>query len=358
MKYNRNIDENRMNLSKSRTIDNCMERITSEKTFWSFFKPIKLKLVMTVFTVAILITVILVSNQNNPVTPPTLSEFQTKKLVETSYMSFSIISNVIDSTETTPLEFTPLDFEETEFEKSIEDFNYYFNMLKVFIDDDTFVENALFETLDDSSYDYKIIYSVENKDYVFYLRIDNENDLFGEITVDNQTLIVEGSYEENEDEFKLNLIAKKNEDFIIVEYKSETKDEVEKKYSIKQKINNVYLEKEIVIEKEADEVKVEIKQGNDSYKLEMYSKNGVTVYYLEYEVHDLDGEVYITENIDEFGKTIYSYHITEDGIERDIDIEDPDDEDVDEDEDEDEDDGEEDKDKDLTNSYEEIVSVI
>ena len=344
-KYNREFNEQRIELSKSRTIDNVMDRIRTEKTFWSFFKPIKMKLVMTVIAAVLLVVVIFATNQPTvPYTPIALTEYQTKKLVETSYMSASIISNATISAATTTLSYLPLADQETEFEKNIDDFNYYFNMLKVFIDDETFMNNAVFENLTDSIYDYKISYLVDNKEYVFYLKIDESGEITGEITIGSKVLTVEGTFEEKSDGVSLDLVARSNNDYINIEYESETDDEIQKKYKIKQSINNVYLEKEITIEIEDDQTKVSISQGEDSYNLEKYSENGVTVYYLEYEVNDLDGEVYITESIDEFGKTVYSYHINEQGLEKDIDLDDPDEDDEDDEDTEDGEDTENDED--------------
>ena len=338
-KLNREIDELRVEQSKERTIDSVMERIGKKKSFWSIFKPVRLRVALSVFSIILVIGLGIILSLPQTQNPRTLSEFETKKLVETSYMSASIISNATITSVSTSLSFVPLMDMETEFEKNIDDFNYYFNMLKVFVDEDNFYDLANFEVLENGLYDYKISYSVNDKEFVFLVTIGEDGEISGEITIGNKTLIVEGTLEEKANSLELDLIARKNDDYIIIEFKSETDDEIEKKYFVKQSINGVYLEKEITIEKEMDETKVEIKQGNDQYLLEMYENNDKTVYYLEYEVNDLEGEVYITEDIDSLGKTVYRYHISEDGIEKDIDLDDPDEED-DEDEDDEEDDEE------------------
>jgi hypothetical protein len=362
-KLNRKIDPSRIELAKINTIDNVMDRINSEKTFLSFFKPIKAKFALMVFSVLLLVAVIFATNLTNPPTPPTLTEFQTKKLVETSYMSASIISNVVVNT-TTPLSFTefmPLAESETEFEKNIDDFNSYFNMLKVFIDDQSFLDNAIFETLEDSDYDYKISYLVEGKEYIFLLTFSKTGAITGEITIGDKVLLVEGDYKETENSYELELIARRNNDYIEIEYQSETEDEIEKSYHIKQFINGIESEKEISIKSSDEEVTVEISQGEDSYSLEKYSENGVTVYFLEYEVNNLEGEVYITETVDEFGKTIYRYHISEGEIEKDIDLDDPDEEDEDDDEDgedEDEDDDDDDENDELLVLSSNLINII
>ena len=337
-KMNREINEQRMEISKSKTIDLVMERIEKERTFRSFFKGFKAKFALVLMSIALLVVVVIATNGNNPYQPIALSEVQTKKLVETSYMSASIISNAVVATTATQLAFIELDDNTTEFEKNIDEFNYYFNMLKGFIDNTDFTKNAVIEELLDQDYQYKISYLVDGKEYVFYLNFDEEGNITGEINIGSKIMAVDGKFEEKNDEFELELTARKNNDFIMIEYKSETSDEIETKYLIKQSINSVYSEKEINIEYQEDEVKVEIKQGEDDFLLEKYSENGSVVYFMEYEVNGLEGEVYITESVDEFGKTIYSYHITEGAYEKDIDLEDPDDEEYEDDEDEEDDD--------------------
>jgi hypothetical protein len=357
-KLNRKVDANKLEFSKQRTIDNVMTKINEKKSFWSIFRPIKFKFVMTALTVVLLIVVAIISNLNPSQITPTLSEVKTKKLVETSYISATIIANTaISATNTTPLSYVQLADNETEFEKNITDFNRYFNMLKAFIDEENFSDMAIIEEIEDMEYQYKISYSVDNKEYVIYISVDEKNEINGEITISGKTMTIEGKIEDKDDEFSLELVARKGEDFIVIEYESEFEDEIQKKYYIKQSINGIYIEKEVVVEIEDDETKVEIKEGNNSYKLEKYSENGVIIYYLEYEVNNLEGEVFITESIDQFGKTTYSYHIKESGIEKDIDLDDPDEDDEDdEDDDDNEDDEDEEDDLFLTNT--EIIFEI
>jgi hypothetical protein len=346
-KMNREIDNQRMEISKSKTIDSVMDRINNERSVWDFLKVFKAKFAMVFMAVALLVVVVIATNPNEPYQPITLSQVQTQKLVETSYMSASIISNAVVNSTATALSFIDLEDNVTEFEKNIDEFNYYFNMLKVFIDNSDFTANASIEELIDQDYQYKISYLVDNKEYVFYLNFDESGNIDGEINIGSNKMLVEGKFEEKDDEFELELTARKNNDYIIIEYKSETSDEIETKYLIKQNINSIYIEKEINIEFEDDEVKVEIKQGEDQFLLEKYSENGSVVYFMEYEVNNFEGEVYITESIDEFGKTIYSYHITEGDFEKDIDLEDPDDDDEDEEDEEDVEDEEDEEDEEL-----------
>jgi hypothetical protein len=341
-KLNREFDERRIEMAKVNTIDNVMERINQKRSFLSWFSLPKLRVAIVSMSILILAVVIFATNANNPTTPPALSEFQTKKLVETSYMSATIISNVVTDS-ITPLAYTTLlaiDNEETEFEKNIDEFNYYFNMLKAFIDDDSFIDNAIIEELQDSEYDYEISYFVDNKEYVFLLVVNEDNTISGQLTIGTKTMNIEGKIKDEVNEYNMEIVARSNQDYIKIEYKTETDDETVREYLIQEYINGVETEKEVKIEIEGDEVKVEMQEGENEYLLEQYLRNGFTTYYLEYEVNGLEGEAYITESLDANGKTIYSYHIEEDGREKDIELEDPDEKD---DDDEDEEDDEEDE---------------
>ncbi|MCK4552406.1 MAG: hypothetical protein KAU02_05750, partial [Tenericutes bacterium] len=145
--------------------------------------------------------------------------------------------------------------------------------------------------------------------------------------------IVEGELVDIENNFSLKLKAESGNDYIEIEYQTETKEETEKQFEIKQDINGVYIEREIQIKYEDDSVKVEMNDGNGEYKLEQFSSGAESVYYLEYNINDSEGEVFITESIDEFDNTQYHYDITEDGIEQQFDLDDPDDHDEEDEED-------------------------
>ena len=342
-KFNRDIDENKLAFSKERTIIKVMDKIENKKTKSSIFGFVSLKLVVSVFTVLVIFTVFLAIVSEKPYSPTPLSQVKVEKLVETSYMSASVISTALVDSTTQLLSFIPLADDETEFEKDISNFNYYFNMLKVFIDQDSFMDNATVETLTDSDYDYQISYQVDGKDYLLLMKYNEDNTIVGIISIGEKSFIIEGSFEDKEDDFELELVAKKDDEFIKIEYSSENENEIERVYEIEQNIGGVYSKKEVKIEYSDDEVIVEIEEGENEYSLEKYSENGVTIYFLKYEVNNSEGEVLISEMIDEFGDTYYNYHIDEDGLEKDIDLDDPDEKDKD---DEDKDDKDKDKDKD------------
>ena len=282
-KLNREFDEARIEMAKANTIDNVMERITQKRSFLSWFSLPRLRIAIVSMSILILAVVIFATNANNPTTPPALSEFQTKKLVETSYMSATIISNVVTDS-ITPLAYTTLlaiDNEETEFEKNIDQFNYYFNMLKAFIDDDSFIDNALVEELQDSDYDYEISYFVDNKEYVFLLKVNEDDTISGQLSIGSKTMNIEGKIKDEVNEYKMEIVARSGQDYIKIEYKTETDDETVREYQIQEYINGVETEKEVKIEIEGDEVKVEMQEGENEYLLEQYLRNGSTTYYIE-----------------------------------------------------------------------------
>ncbi len=347
-KLNREFDETRINASKIKTIEIVMDRINSKPSFSSFFQVFKLKYVTTLFVFVIVVAIVIATSINNPVQPPQLTEIQKEKLVETSYMSANIISNsIVNATTLSLTKLALLSEEQTEFEKNIDDFNMYFNMLKVFIDEENIMENAEIETLVDSDYDYRIVYSVGFKEYEFFLAFDNQK-ITGIINIGQKQLTVDGIFHETSDSFKLDLEARQNDDYIKIKYNSSNDSAIEQKYEIEQEINGVYLEKEVKVKSNNNKTTVEIDEENAQYKLEKYLENGDTIYYLEYEIGDSSGEAYIIETTNDLNQTIYQYSISEDGLEKEIELEDPD-EDEEEEKQEKEDEEKEDKDKDKDN---------
>ncbi|XMB72319.1 hypothetical protein RJI07_00080 [Mycoplasmatota bacterium WC30] len=344
MKYNRDIDEFKLNQTQMKTIDIVMNRIESRPKKITFFS--KYRTLVLAFSLSIVVALTLIFATETPTpTPITLSEFSTEKIVETTYLSGSIIANSIRVAN--PLSLLGLsilaDDDITEFEQNIDEFNQYFDMLKIFIDDSDFNQAVVIETLTEGEYSTKMTYSIDGNNFEFLLNI-NDNIIIGILSIDTITMNVTGEITETDNSLELDLTASNQDNFIEILYETETKDEVEKKYTIKQDINGVYSEKEVKVSYSQDEVEVQIHQGEDEYKLKKESSNGVTVYKLEYKINDLEGEAYITETLDIFGNATYTYNISEDGIEKEIDKADPDDDYDDEDE-EDEDDEEDEEDE-------------
>ncbi|MCK5731546.1 MAG: hypothetical protein KAH13_00860 [Tenericutes bacterium] len=342
MKYNRYIDEQKLNNSKQQSINFVMEKvlyIKEKRNIFSNFKVVGASL--TLALVVVLSYFMFLSNPTLPI--PELSEFSQEKIVETSYLTGNVLAHSVNQATTLSamsLSFMYVIDSETEFEQDIDNFNLYFDMLTVFIDDTDFNKNVSIEYLDGIEYDVLISYVIDSNIYAFYLKIDNTI-LSGVISINQKEYIVKGELVDLENNFSLKLKAESIDDYIEIEYQTETKEETQKQFHIEQNINGVYLEREIQIKYADNLVKIEISDGNGEYKLEQFSTGDVTVYYLEYNINDSEGEVFITESVDEFNNTQYHYDITEEGIEKEFDLEDPNDHDEEDDEEDEEDEDEE-----------------
>jgi hypothetical protein len=334
MKYNRILDEIQLNNSKEKNIEAVMDRVLAKRSFKFNLKSFKLIGASFVIILVFGLSYVLFSNQSTPEIE--LTEYSSDRIVETSYLTGNIIAYSVKQVNTVnlvKLSFMQLADTETEFEQGIDEFNQYFDMLKVFIDDEDFNKNNTIQYLTDSDYQILIQYIVDDNQYDFYLTIDGE-ELDGILHIDNLEFQVAGELIETENEYFLELLATNGENYISIEYSSETKDESEKEYKIKQLVDGIETEREVKVKEIDGKVTVEINEGNNEYKLDKITNGEDSVYFLEYEINELEGEVYITETIDQFDKTIYSYHIEEDGFEKEIELEDPDDDEEDEEDEE------------------------
>ncbi len=346
-KLNRNIDEQRMNESKMNTIDYVMETIsvTKEKRFSLSFTKLRLASMLSIIVIAIVSILVLDPFNTTPPAPSApvvLTTFETEKLAELSYLSGRLIASSFSVNNQSSL-MRLRDNDETEFEANIDEFNTYFDMLKVFLDDDAFSNSVTVTSLEEGDYDTSIEFYVDGKLYTF-LVIVIDDEISGQLTINSQVFSVEGKYEETDTELSMELIASSGNDYIKIKYKTENEDEIEKKYEIEQYIDGIERIKEIKVSIENDEQKVEITEDNDSYALKKEIEDTIVVYKLSYEIDDIEGEVEICETIDDLGATVYSYKIDEGDKHKELDLDDPD-EDEEEDEEEDEDEEIEDEDE-------------
>lgn len=323
MKINRTISEEQLNRSKQKAMDFVMEEIKPLQKRSFTLSLSKYKYVLTSLVVIIaLATLSLLNNPNIP-TPPSgevLSLYESERLAEFSYISGNLISSSFSLSESHTMFLSNED--ETEFETNIDEFNVYFDMLKAFLEDDNF-EDSVLVTEGNDEYTSKITFTEDSQDFTFYVNL-NDDELEGILIIDDVTLTVTGTFFSNEEEVELKLKAQNNNDYIEIEYKIESKDEIERKYEIKQSINNVVSEKEIKIEFGDNETKVEIKDNEDTYELKKELEEGVYIYKLEYEVNGVSGEVRILE-VESNGVITYNYIIEEDGKEpKEIEKDDPD----------------------------------
>lgn len=362
-KYSRNIDEKRMNKSKAKTIDFVMNEIdfSAKKRFVLSFRT--LALVMSVLVIAIVTSIVLDPFSSTPSQEPiVLTTFETEKLAELSYISGRLIAStfVLDNPSINLQLSNPIaqssimflsDDEETELETNIDEFNIYFDMLKVFLDTDTFSNAVTVTPITEGEYDTSIEFFVDGKRYTF-LVIVIENDITGELTINDQVFDVVGTYEETDVELSMEITASSGSNYINIKYKTENEDELEKKYEIEQFIDGILRTKEIKVSIEEGEEKVEINENEDTYELEKEIEDSGVVYKLTYKIDGVEGEAEICESINDLGETIYSYRISEGDKVKELDLDDPDEHDEeDEEEHENEDEEDEEDEENQSNQY-------
>ncbi|MCK4552407.1 MAG: hypothetical protein KAU02_05755 [Tenericutes bacterium] len=147
--------------------------------------------------------------------------------------------------------------------------------------------------------------------------------------------------EDDETEQKMELIATNGEDTIKITYEVETDgDEQETKFEVKKTIGGVETEVQVKISSEDDEYKVELEDGENYYQFKQEMESEGNVYKLEYEVDGVEGEIVITETIDEAGNAVYQYNIKEGDKEKQVDKDEPESEGFDHDDDEDDEENE------------------
>lgn len=336
-KMNREMNEHIMNQSKEKTIDFVMTEINKKPAGLfnkSFFR---VKLVPALVLLFALVLVLIFSISTDPFTPtthanPLLDNSNQERLVQLSY----ITGNLVVSSFTADSGVTLMrlaDVDETEFEGDIVEFNAYFDMLRVFLEDDPFKSNFAVEILEEGDYAIKITFTVDNDEYIFLVNLD-DTVLSGTLEVKGIILEVTGKLEEKNNELKFDIKAINNLNYIEIEYQVETTEEIEKTYEITSYINGITKNKTIEITIENEETKVKIKEDNKEYELEKTLEDGVIVYNLKYTIGEIEGEATIIETIDILGNKIYKYQISEDGYEKEIEIErDQDHEDDDDEED-------------------------
>ena len=242
MKIKRKIDEAKLAASEEKLVYNVFERIEkSEKKRNILLRP-SFRFV-TVLTLAIILLSVLISGNNNPPTyeQPQLTEYDTAKIAELSYLSGSLIGSNLNVYDEQLMFLATTD--ETEFEANQDQINMYFDMLRVYLNGDL-SDMVSVEQLIDSEYHYRILFEEENKTFTFLLKMDG-NDLQGILQISAVTFTVAGSYEKGEDETKLKLEAYDGDNFVKISYRYEKEDEIESRYEIESRINGVTSQKEI-----------------------------------------------------------------------------------------------------------------
>lgn len=335
--------------SKQKVISSVMEDIQKDSVFARVMQYrtalVSSLVIATVALFAILSVGPLSTIQDPPVpnNPITLSEQETTKFAEVSYLSGTLIASsfqVDSGVNMMQLNTT----NQTAFESNFDEYHQYFHMLKVFLEPDYFKNNVDVLESDKEDYSTKLLFSSDGVTYTLYMNLEDEY-ITGELYVNDHMYNLSGTFEEEEEEFSLELHAYSGENYIDITYDSEFGSETETSYYIESMINNVYEEKEISVTHEEDESKVEMENTDSSFELKYELEDGEYIYKLSYEIDDQEGEVLITETINEFGEVVYHYEVTEGGISTELDREKPSFDEDEEDEDDEEDDEEDEEDE-------------
>lgn len=335
----REIDEVRMNQSKSRTIENVMNKIEELETksntinpFNKIFKTLSLSVVM-IFVIVFALVLINTSKPTIPVNNFT-EEIGGEELAEVAYISGHILNNSLSlNTMSNSHYYLPID--QLSLNSDIEEYEVYFDIL-INLHKNSSLQNEIVVTgLTDNEYETKITFDIDGISYIMYVNLDDE-EIAGVLEIDDMIFNLEGTFKVTEEDVLLEIEASNNDNSIEIKYESKNEEESEENYKIKQNILGVESEKEIHIEY-SPELTIEMSDNDDSFDLSQIEHNQHTVYVLQYEVNGESNELFVIEENND-GIIIYRY-VTE-GEYDEFDIED--DEDILDTEDEDDDETEED----------------
>jgi len=300
--------------SERRIITHVLEHVHKTEEHHSFRIRKPVYILGSLFSVLLIVAILVfnsISPNTNIIHTPTLNDFQNRKLAEIGYLSGSIIAS--SQSITTANIFRLSDSSTPAYETNIDTINLYFDMLRVFLEDDPFSSGIVVEDSDNPDYDSIITFSSNGYTYQFQLKYTDTNTITGLLLFETREFIVEGTIIDGDNSFEINLEAiAANEDFVRINYETESEDEIETEYFITSSLNGEEITREIIIEHENNESKVQIIENNNEFHLEKEFENGEIVYELAYHIDDIEGSAKITEQIDASGNISY-YYIFEEG---------------------------------------------
>lgn len=307
----RHIDPIKLEQSKQRTIHTVMERLSPIQ------KPSPWKRIVLLPTIISFVVLGLLfvsttdpdSNTNPDYTYLSTESYQT--IAEIAYISSGLIPQQT-TTSSIPNTMSNTETDDTEFEKNIDDFNTYFSLLKVFLED-----QPLIPTINESEDEITMSFIVLDEEYTFVFTLVDDQ-VTGTVFVLDKEYQLTGLVKEEEDEITIDLEARQNDDFIEMKYQSEGSLQLEKKYRIISELDGVRNETQVKLSKEGTEQKVDIEENDDSYTLKKEISNGNIEYKLTYEVNGIKGDVRITETILDSGEREFEYRIKENGKEKNV----------------------------------------
>lgn len=316
----RRIDEVKMNQAKERTMELVMNTITKKPRF-SFRIP-RLRVAIASMTLFVIALVVML-NTPNPINPDqdiVINAYESEKIAEISYLTSSLIGSSIQVSDPylMKLGYTFLTEETTSFEDNDEQINLYFDILKVFLEEDVLDSDVIVTVSEENPKAQMIEFSIEGIAYVLEVEF-LETNFTGTLSLNGIEYQVEGVYEEEGQELKFNMKAVSGDNYVQIDFKTENKDdETEVKYEIQQRYQGVESSKEVKVSNEQNEQKVVIKEENNEYTLKKETEDNGIKYKLEYRIDEVEGEAVITETIDSQGNVQYNYSINENGITKQI----------------------------------------
>jgi len=308
-RISRKVDYKQLEEAKAKSVDVVLGKIRNEsKTYgFRFYKY----MFSTLLAVAILVVVITLPRGDYD-NPNIISAFESERLAEITYVASSFISSDVVTQSSSVLFLS--NEETTEFENHDDLINFYFDTLKVFLDNDGLGDTVQVVNLSDSEYDQLISFSIDNEDYNFYITLKG-NEILGSLVIRDYELSLSGEIEDVEGEFKIIINATQGNSFISLTYITEIKNDTEIEYSLIQNIDGIEKNKTIKLSIEEDEKKVEIKDGNSEYSLKKEFDDGNFQYNLRYSINDISGNATISEETDINGNQKYVYNVSEQGKE-------------------------------------------
>ena len=355
------IDQNKMNQSKTRTIQQVMATIDMQQEAKAAKRRFRLSKESLIFAFLLVIGLFVMISVGDGNVSIEIKAYETEEIANVSYLTAGMISMSSTVNEltvsTSIMQLGMIDaLNVTDFEDNIDTFNCYFDMLRVYVDQVDMQEVIVFEELTNHELEYKLSYVLDNQLHEFYI-IQIKSRIIGELLIEGVVYQVEGSLEEKENEIGLQITAFNGEDFVSVAYSDDMDNETDKTYHIEQKIGDVVTNREISIRADGAETKVYIKEDNAEYEISKTVLAEGVIYEVVYKVGNQEGEVEILITIDEFGNEVFIYGISEDGEEIEIELEDPDEDDEHHDEDDEDEDDEDDDEEEEEEEEEEDPEV-
>lgn len=318
-KMNRELSDKQLEIIKTRNVDAVMENINfehRESVFCNFSLRPKLVLAISLMVFAF-ITMYFVDfgTNSNPLPNPfnneiVLDDNTTETLVELSYISGSLMSKSLTLSNTNIMNLAAK-IKKTEIGTDIEEVNSYFDMLKVFLEDNPFDNNVVVEELIEDNYQSKISFTSEGTTFDFYINLLDEN-IEGVLYIEDIMYSVLGKQTIDENESKLELRALNGSDYVDVEYILDSNDlDTTQKYNVETSINGIITKKSIKISIEDSAYKITIEDLNSKYNLKKNFEDDQGMYKLDYTIDGEKGRANIYEDIDEDNNPVYRYEIRE-----------------------------------------------